>query len=475
MRVGITGAGPAGMTAAYCLAREGESVEVFEAANEVGGLARSLELWGQIVDMGPHRFFSADKRVNELWLEVVGRDYRLVDRLTRIYYRQRFFYYPLRAMNALFTLGPREALSCAASYARERTSPTAQDGTFESWVVSRFGRKLFEIFFKTYSEKLWGIPCTELDATFAAQRIKGLSLWEAAKNALSPQGGSSKHKTLVDQFAYPLEGTGMVYRRMRERVEEHGGKVHVATPVRRILVEDGRAAGLELASGERRRYDHLISSMPLTLLVQGIEGAPEEIRRLAAQLTFRNTILVYLHLDAEDLFPDQWIYVHAPDLLTGRITNFRNWVPELNRGERTTIVAMEYWCYEQDEIWRRDDAGLIALASGELAATGLARGAAVLDGKVLRLPRCYPVYARGYRERLAPIQDYLASIAGLSVIGRYGAFKYNNQDHSILMGILAAENIAHGAHHDLWSVNTDTEAYHEAYVITETGLDRRAG
>lgn len=461
------------MTAAYCLSKAGSSVEVFETAPEVGGLARSIELWDQIVDIGPHRFFSADKRVNELWLELAGRDYRLVDRLTRIYYRSRFFFYPLKPANALLTMGPAEAAACAASYARERVDPTPQDGTFENWVVSRFGRKLFEIFFKTYSEKLWGISCKELDADFAAQRIKGLSLWEAAKNALTAGIKPTQHKTLVDQFAYPLEGTGVIYKRMRERVQERGHAVHLQTPVRRVLVEGGKAVGLELESGEQKRYDHVISSMPLTLLVERIDGVPDDIKKRAAALKFRNTIVVYLHVDGAELFPDQWIYVHSPDLLTGRITNFRNWVPELNRGKPTTIVALEYWCYDEDEIWSRPDERLVAMAAGELGGTGLLGGAKVLDGKVIRLPRCYPVYARGYKEQLEPIQRYLSSIENLSVIGRYGAFKYNNQDHSILMGLLAAENISQGAGHDLWAVNTDTESYQEAYVITETGLDKR--
>src|SRR5512140_87394 len=261
MKVAVIGAGPAGMTAGYELSKAGASVDVYEAAPQVGGMARTFELWGQKVDFGPHRFFSSDGRVNRLWLEVVGREYAMVNRLTRIYYRRRFFHYPLKAFNALGNLGPFEAARCLASYAREKISPTRLDGSFESWVVSRFGRRLFEIFFKTYTEKLWGIRTSELDADFAAQRIKKLSLYEAIKNALLG-GRGNKHKTLVEQFAYPLGGTGSVYARMADAVQRSGGRVHLSAPVRRVLVEGGRATGIELETGERLAYEHVVSSMP---------------------------------------------------------------------------------------------------------------------------------------------------------------------------------------------------------------------
>lgn len=473
MKVAVIGGGPAGMTAAYELAKAGVNVDVFEASGQVGGMARSFALWNQKVDLGPHRFFSSDARVNRLWLEVTGRDYKMVDRLTRIYYKGRFFHYPLKPFDALGNLGILEAAVCVFSYVKERARPTGPDGSFENWVVGRFGRRLFEIFFKTYSEKLWGISCKDLDADFAAQRIKKLSLYEAIKNAFLG-GKGNKHKTLVDQFAYPNGGTGMVYERMADYVNSHGGRVHLRAPVKRAVSEGGRVTGLELEGGEVRKYDHVISSMPLTLLVSRLPDVPEPVKRAASNLTFRNTILVYLNVVGRDLFPDNWLYVHSDDLQMGRLTNFRNWAPELYGQEKSSIMALEYWCYDQDPMWAEDDATLIARAKDELAKTGLVKGAPITDGHVERVPRCYPVYRRGYKEALKPVEEYLKTVQGMTVIGRYGSFKYNNQDHSILMGMLAAENVAKGTRHNLWDINTDYENYQEEAVITATGLRTKA-
>jgi protoporphyrinogen oxidase len=471
MRVAVIGAGPAGITAAYQLAKGGAHVEVFEADSAVGGLCRSIDLWGQKVDLGPHRFFSQDPRVHELWLEVVGRDYRMVDRLTRIYYHRRFFEYPLRPANALWNMGVANAVCCLCSYFKERIRPsfrTANNETFESWVVGRFGRRLFNMFFKSYSEKLWGIPASALDADFAAQRIKKFSLGQAVAAALG--FGKTKHKTLVDQFAYPLGGTGMVYERMAQGVQERGGQVHLKQAVGRIVHHERRVRGLELADGRFQPFDQVISTMPLTLLVRGLGNLPAPVAKGIGALRFRNTILVYLNVDRGDLFKDQWLYIHSPDLGTGRVTNFRNWVPELCGESANTILALEYWCYETDAAWQEDDSALIERATNEMRSTGLIGTASIQDGHVVRIPRCYPVYARGYRQHLEPIVAYLRGFEGLAAIGRYGAFKYNNQDHSILMGVLAAENILASARHDLWAVNTDS-SYQESAVITKTGLE----
>lgn len=466
--VAVIGAGPAGMTAAYSLAKAGFCVDVFEAGNSVGGMAKTIELWGQKVDIGPHRFFSSDKRVNELWLEVVGNDYEMVKRLTRIFYANKFYQYPLKAFDTLFKLGAIESTRCVLSYLRDCSSKQHLNGSFESWVVSRFGRRLFNIFFKTYSEKLWGISCGDLDADFAAQRIKKFSLGEAIKNALLPKSG--KHKTLVDEFAYPHGGTGIVYERMADYVMLCGGAIHYKTPVKRVITNDDHVVGLELENGDVHSYDEIVSTMPLNLLVSCMYDAPGSVQEAARSLSFRNTVLVYLNVDGENLFPDNWLYVHSPELGVGRITNFRNWVPQLYGSSRRTILAMEYWCNEADALWRKVDKDIVALATIELRKTGLIGEAAVVDGLVHRIPRCYPVYERGYKKNLVPVERYLDTIKGLNVIGRYGSFKYNNQDHSILMGILAAENIASGAQHNLWEINTDYESYQEAATITRSGL-----
>jgi protoporphyrinogen oxidase len=469
MRIAVIGAGPAGATAAYQLAKFGFKPDLYEAGTSVGGMAKTLSLWNQRVDLGPHRFFSKDARVNELWLEVVGHDYEMVSRNTRIYYKGRLFQYPLKPFDAFMNLGVLEAARCMISYGAERLKPTEQDGAFESWVISRFGRRLFEIFFKTYSEKLWGISCAELDADFAVQRIRKFSLWEAVKNAMTGGRGNT-HKTLVDQFAYPHGGTGTVYERMVKAVTDKGGRVLLGTSVRRLVTERDRVAGLEIEGGRLECYDHVISSMPLTLLVSRLDHAPETLKEATRSLTFRNTILVYLCVDRTDLFPDNWLYIHSPSLKTGRVTNFRNWVPDLYGNDPHTILAFEYWANDDEPLWKEKDEVLVALATRELDETGLAKGAKVLDGKVIRVPRCYPVYARGYKEKLESVQNYLRTVKGLEVIGRYGSFKYNNQDHSILMGLLAAENVAKGESHDLWEVNTDYETYQEQSTITKSGL-----
>lgn len=299
MKIAIIGAGPAGMTAAYELSKKTKNVDVFEAGSSVGGMAKTIELWNQKVDIGPHRFFSNDTRVNELWLEVVGNDYEMVDRLTRIYYNKKFFHYPIKAINALTNMGIFKAAGCIIYYGIEKIFPTKDTSTFEGWVTNRFGKKLYQIFFKTYTEKLWGIPCNVLDADFAAQRIKKFSLGEAIKTSLF--GNSGKHKTLVDQFAYPHGGTGIVYERMATFVKEKGGTVNLKSPVKKVITKNGVACAIELEDGTIKEYDHIISSMPLSLMVARLPEVPENIKQAANSLKFRNTIIVYLNVQAINL------------------------------------------------------------------------------------------------------------------------------------------------------------------------------
>ena len=310
-----------------------------------------------------------------------------------------------------------------------------------------------------------------MDADFAAQRIKKFSLGEAIKTALF--GNSGKHKTLVDQFAYPHDGTGMVYERMAKFVKNKGGNILFNTPVKRVLTRNNKAYGIELQDGTIKEYDHIVSSMPLSLMVTRLPEVPENIKLAAQGLKFRNTIIVYLNVQAKDLFPDNWLYIHSADLRMGRLTNFRNWVPQVYGEETSTVFALEYWCYDNDDFWSWDDERLIALGKEELRKTGLIGNATISDGHVYKIHRCYPVYSAGYKEKLKPVEDYLSSIENLHVIGRYGSFKYNNQDHSILMGILAAENITKGTKHNLWEINTDYDSYQESSIITKTGLQKQ--
>lgn len=469
-KIAIIGAGPAGLTAAYELAKAGLVVEVFEASDAVGGMAKTILLWDQLVDLGPHRFFSSDTRVNKLWLEIIGKRYSMVNRLTRIYYKKKFFDYPLKAFNALTRLGILQSILCIFSYIKYRFNPIKNESTFEAWVTNRFGRRLYLIFFKSYSEKLWGISCKELDADFAAQRIKKLSLFEAIKTAIF-KSGRSKHKTLVDEFAYPNLGAGQIYNEMASKIEKMGGKIYFNSPVISVKTRINETLPcLKFKNGIEKSFDHIISSMPITLLVNQMK-APPLIKQHVKQLKFRNTLLVYLQVKNNNPFPDQWIYVHSDDLLTGRITNFKNWVPSIVKGKKETILCLEYWCYDEDDLWLKSPQELIYLATEEIYKTNLIPKNSVLNGHVIRVPKCYPVYSRGYQKHLKPVENFLSKKRGLSVIGRYGAFKYNNQDHSILMGILAAENITKNTQHDLWSINTDYE-YQESSKITATGLNQ---
>lgn len=468
-KICIIGAGPAGMTAAYLLSQNpGFEVTLYEASKSVGGMAKSIELWGQTVDIGPHRFFSSDSRINKLWLEVIGKDYRMVNRLTRIIYNNKFYNYPIKAINAFVNLGPVEAFRCLLSYMWQKISPTKDNGDFESWVVSRFGYRLYSIFFKTYSEKLWGVPCTELDSEFAAQRIKKLSLFEAIKSAIIPDK-SGKHKTLVDQFAYPLHGTGDLYEKMKEKFIKNGGVLKLETPIEQIIFDnDKKAIGVKLTNGRSEFYDETISTMPLTLLVSKIQFTPEIVKSTISKLSFRNTIIVYLEINKSDIFPDNWIYVHSKELRCGRITNFKNWVPEINNNQPNTIICMEFWDNDDGELWKSNDDVLHSLAKKELVATGLVESGQILNAFTYRVPKCYPVYSKGYKSNLDEVVKFLKTLTNIQFIGRYGAFKYNNQDHSILMGLLAAENLS-GKNNDLWDINSDYE-YQEHSKITETGL-----
>jgi protoporphyrinogen oxidase len=409
--------------------------------------------------------------VNELWLEVAKKDYTMVKRTTHILYNGKFFSYPLKPMNVFKNLGLLTTIECVFSYLRQKLIPIAPKDDFETWVTNRFGKKLYQIFFKTYSEKLWGIPCNNLASDFAAQRIKKLSLFEAVKNALSI---STNHKTLIDAFAYPLTGTGMIYERMADFIKNNGGSIYYNCKVNKVITQDNFITGLQLDNGNKKEYDYVVSTMPITNLTRGIDCVPTEVVNLTEELKFRNTIIVYLKINKQHLFADNWLYVHSNDIKTGRITNFRNWSKQLYNQHPFTILALEYWCNKEDALWIMEDKQLIEQAKNDLVQSRLCSIEEIIDGSVFRIPKCYPVYEKNYKQFLAPIQNYLDSFSNLYAIGRYGAFKYNNQDHSIKMGIQTARSIVSGKRQNLWDINTDYDTFQEGYLLTEIGLVKSA-
>ena len=466
-KVIIIGAGPAGISAGYELTKRGIPVEIFEASPYVGGMSRTFDLWGQKVDLGPHRFFSKEKQINNFFKEVVKDEYTMVNRLTRIYYRNSFFNYPLKIFNVLSNLGIFDAISIMFHYGLQRLNPIKDPKNFEEWVTNRFGKKLFSIFFKSYSEKLWGIPCTKIDASWAAQRIKSLSLVQAVLSAFVGNRGN-KHATLVDEFAYPKGGTGVLYEKAANYIKQNGGTIHLSTPVKEILVDDSNTAyGVKLVDDKEITATNVISTMPLTQMVKGLKNTPTEVVEKCNELYFRNTILLYLEVDTQDLFEDNWIYVHSNDVKFGRITNFRNWCPSINGTSETSILCLEYWCFDEDDMWKASEEEISNLAKEEIRKINLIpKSSNILNSKMVHVPKCYPVYETGYQAKVDVISNYLDSINNMLVIGRYGAFKYNNQDHSILMGILAAKKINNEENVDLWEINTDTE-YQEGEKVKD--------
>ena len=615
----IIGAGPAGLSAARVLSENGYSVEIFELDSKVGGMSKSIELFSQIVDIGPHRFFSKDTRLNDFWHTHTNGEYEKISRLTRIFYNRKFFYYPLRGFDALFKLGFLESTLCVLSYIKAKISPFKGD-SFESWVANAFGYRLYSIFFKSYTEKLWGIKCSELDADFAAQRIKGLNLYEAIKSAFFG-GGGKKHKTLVDEFSYPKKGCGVVYENMKQEIIKRGGVVHCGVEVLGITTQGKKAVGIHTNKGEFSG-DIVISTAPFRDMVLSLDELDSSVKEMAGRLKFRNTILVYVEvgdsvlgnhsrvgflakngdcggepavitalgnsldspcktpflsqkscreqtalpniqsrasstaipriLDSKSatqsslreskaneaihtktqktdssvdchatasavsrndrnldssfstqnaqsldksqaegfcddfggfqgggegiylsgneqapaaesaksaqkptLFKDNWIYVHSKDTSTGRITNFANWTKDLQCGQDSAILCLEYWANDDEALWNLDDNALSEIAKRDLLESKLVADSSLIKNtSVLKIHKSYPVYERGYKDNLHKIYKALDSFKDLYFIGRNGSFKYNNQDHSILMGLMCADKIL-GRECDLWHINTD--------------------
>jgi len=459
----IAGAGPAGLTAAVELVRRDQPTIVLESTDAVGGISQTVERDGWRFDIGGHRFFTKVKRVEEWWHEVLADDEFLTrPRMSRIFYRGKLFDYPIKPMNALRGLGLFEAIMCLASYLWVRVRKP-DESNYEGWVASRFGWRLYKHFFKSYTEKVWGMPASEMPADWAAQRIKNLSLSSAIWNALFPKKGQTDIVTLIDQFQYPKYGPGMMWERARDLVLEGGGDVLMETPVLAVHHRDGRAVAVTARIGdknERIACGNLISSMPMAELLQMMHPpAPPEVMAAAQELRYRDFLTIALVVPQEAGFPDNWIYVHSPDVKVGRIQNFGSWSPYLVKNGRTCL-GLEYFVTEGDELWSMSDEDLVELGKRELAALGIAQTEFVECGYVVRVPKAYPVYDEDYRDNVEVLRRWLEQHApNVHPIGRNGMHKYNNQDHSMYTAMLSVENIL-GAHHDIWSVNVEAE-YHE--------------
>lgn len=465
----IIGGGPAGLTAAAKTCQAGLRPLVLERSGELGGISRTVCYKGYRFDIGGHRFYTKVRAVENFWHEVLPpHEFRVCRRLSRIYYNRRFFAYPIQAFDALCKLGFWNSVLIVFSYGRAKIFPSREEKTFEQNICNRFGRRLFNTFFKSYTEKVWGIPCDQISSDWANQRIGEFGLGAALKKSLAKRFRRNEQaetvKTLIGEFHYPRLGPGQMWETVAENVAQNGGEIELSCDVERIFWDESGVRSLEIKKGESstRKVSgaHFLSSMPIRELIEKCEpAAPTEVREAAQKLRYRDFLTVALIINRRELFPDNWIYIHEPNVQMGRIQNFKNWSQDMVPDANKTCLGLEYFCFEGDGLWTMSDEKLIEMGTRELATLGLARIEEVEDGAVVRQAKAYPVYDDGYENALKTVRQWIESLGNLQLIGRNGMHRYNNQDHSMLTAMLAVENIC-GAQHDLWQVNAEQE-YHE--------------
>ncbi|MCB9060488.1 MAG: FAD-dependent oxidoreductase [Halobacteriovoraceae bacterium] len=446
----ILGAGPAGLVAALKLSQNDYEVKLIEKSKTVGGMCKSLFIEDSIVDLGPHRFFSKSQEVNELWKEFAREDLIAVNRLTRIFYRQKFYDYPLRIFSALKKLGIYTSFQCFFSILKSKICPRKVE-SFEDWGINNFGMKLYQIFFCDYTKKLWGIDPKELDTDFAAQRIRKMSF----KNIL---GFNNKSRTLIDEFYYSKKGTGKIYENMKDRIISNGGKVLTESKVSEIQEFEGRYK--VCINNQWEKFDQIISTIPLPDFILLFSKKTHSLIKLCQRLKFRSTILVYIVLPKDDYFKDNWIYINDEKKQIGRVTNFSNW-GSLNEYSKNTILCCELWCSENDQIWNLGDDQLFKMISLELVEILFQKRFEIINYKIVRIKNSYPIYYKGYKEVITQIVEHLDQHRGIHCIGRSGSYKYNNQDHSIYMGMKVAKKIISDCNISLWDINSNYDEYLE--------------
>lgn len=467
----VIGGGPAGLTAAFESARNGIRPVVLEAGERVGGIARTEAHKGYRFDIGGHRFYTKVPEVQSLWEETLGPELRLTPRLSRIFYNQKFYQYPLDVWETLRNLGPIQSSAAVLSFTGARLRPNSHEESFEDWVTNRFGRRLFNTFFKTYTEKVWGIPCHEIRAEWAAQRIKDLSFGSAVRQAVFPKREDGP-KSLIREFHYPRLGPGMMWEMLQDRIASLGGSVRTREEVTEVHHDGHQVTHVVTRSGNHRPTDihapQFISTMALDDLIARLRPAPPaEVVHAAASLRYRDFVLVGLVVRRTGLFADNWLYIHSPNVRVGRIQNFGNWSPDLVPDPGTSSIGMEYFCNRGDSTWTLPDDEFVHLASREVEQLGLARAADVAWGVVIRQPKAYPVYDTEYRRHLDVLRNWLPKLTNFQTIGRNGQHRYNNQDHSMLTGLAAVHRIL-GEPADPWAVNTERSYYEEQRVNRTT-------
>ena len=460
--IAVLGAGPAGLTAAHVLGSRGCAGVVFEADTQVGGIAKTVEHAGFRFDLGGHRFFTKVPWVQEMWEQALGDEFLVRPRLSRIYYRGDYFAYPLRAEDVVRRLGVVETGRCLGSYLAARMSRSEPPETFEDWVTARFGQRLYDAFFREYTEKVWGIPGSEIQAEWAAQRIRNLSLWTALTSALRIK---RRHVTsLIEEFHYPRLGPGQMWETLAARSEAQGVPVRLGHRVNRVVHDSSGVRAIEVSgpggATELVDVDGIVSSISLSELVLSLDPLPpDRVVEAARRLRYRDLLVVGLISTDPEPFPDNWIYLHDPGTRAGRVQNFGAWSPGMTRPGYTCLGA-EYFCFQGDETWSLPDHALIELAKRELAKIGLIDPDHVVDGVAIRVTRAYPMYDKGYDDAVATLRTFLATIPKLQTVGRNGLHRYNNQDHSMWTAVLGTLNLLDGTAHDVWAVNADAE-YHE--------------